>query len=29
MKIHHIVLILWLVMVGFFLLNYFRDKRNR
>ncbi|MEY3674843.1 MAG: hypothetical protein RJB47_1551 [Pseudomonadota bacterium] len=29
MKIHHILLILWLVMVGFFLLNYFRDKRNR
>jgi hypothetical protein len=29
MKIHHILLILWLVMVGFFLLNYFSDKRNR
>ena len=29
MKTHHILLILWLVMVGFFLLNYLRDKRNR
>jgi hypothetical protein len=29
MKTHHILLILWLVMVCFFLLNYFRDKRNR
>ena len=29
MKTHHILLILWLVMGGFFLLNYFRDKRNR
>ena len=29
MKTHHILLILWLVMVGFFLLKYFRDKRNR
>jgi hypothetical protein len=29
MKTHHMLLILWLVMVGFFLLNYFRDKRNR
>jgi hypothetical protein len=29
MKTHHFLLILWLVMVGFFLLNYFRDKRNR
>ena len=29
MKTHHILLILWLVKVCFFLLNYFRDKRNR
>ncbi len=29
MKIHHILLIFWLVVVGFFLMNYFRDKRNR
>jgi hypothetical protein len=28
MKIHHILLIFWLVVVCFFLLNYFRDKRN-
>ena len=29
MKIHHMLLIFWLVVVGFFLMNYFRDKRNR
>ena len=29
MKTHQILLIRWLVMVGFFLLNYFRDKRTR
>jgi len=29
MKIHHILLILWLVVAGFFIMNYLRDKRNR
>jgi hypothetical protein len=29
MKVHHILLIIWLVVVGFFLMNYLRDKRNR
>ena len=29
MKIHHILLIFWLVVVCFFLMNYLRDKRNR
>jgi flagellar biogenesis protein FliO len=28
MQIHHILLILWFIVVGFWLLNYFRDKRN-
>jgi hypothetical protein len=28
MQIHHILLFLWFVVVGFWLLNYFRDKRN-
>ncbi len=26
MQIHHILLILWFVVVGFFLLNYFKNK---
>jgi len=29
MKVHHILLIIWLVVVGFFLMNYLSDKRNR
>jgi hypothetical protein len=29
MKVHHILLIIWLVVVAFFLMNYLRDKRNR
>jgi hypothetical protein len=28
MQIHHILLILWFVVVGFWLLNFLRDKRN-
>jgi len=28
MQIHHILLILWFVVVGLWLLNFLRDKRN-